>query len=333
MTTQGQRYSTMGGKNKSLELIKSLLTKQYGAELADKIISGYFVNRKPSLRINPLKGERETALSELKSAGIELTPAGWYEDGFVIENADESAIQALKAYTEGRVYLQSLSSMLPPILMNPKIGTDILDMAAAPGSKTTQIAAITKNNCRITACEMNHIRAERLRHNVSLLGANGVYVMETDSRRLDSAFSFDSVLLDAPCSGSGTLHFNEETSQENSGFTEELISKCVRSQKALIAKAISLLKPGREMIYSTCSILSRENEDIVSWALSGGGVEIVPLRKDWLDTLPRLPVRIDGTLCVMPNEHYEGFFIAKLKKVGKSNLKIQESKPKGRRRH
>lgn len=324
----------MDGKSNGLELIKALLNEQYGAELAGKILSGYFVNRKPSLRINPLNGERERTLSELKDVGIELTPSGWYEDGFVIENATESAIQALPAYTDGRVYLQSLSSMLPPVLMNPKIGTDILDMAAAPGSKTTQIAAITQNGCRITACEMNHIRAERLRHNVSLLGASCVYVMETDSRRLDSVFSFDSVLLDAPCSGSGTLHYESETqSQENAGFTEDLISKCVRSQKALIAKAISLLKPGQEMIYSTCSVLSRENEDIVSWALSGGGLEIVPLCEDWLDTLPRLPVKLDGTLCVMPDELYEGFYIAKLKKVGKSSLKIQESKSKGRRRH
>lgn len=323
----------MSAENKSFELIKSLLTEQYGAELAPKILSGYFAKRKPSLRINPLKGERKATLSELKSEGIELTPSGWYEDGFMIENASEPDIQALPAYGEGRIYLQSLSSMLPPVLMKSQIGTDILDMAAAPGSKTTQLAAITKNGCRITACEMNHIRAERLRHNVSLLGANCVYVMETDSRRLDSVFSFDSILLDAPCSGSGTLHFESETSQENPGFTEELIAKCVRSQKALLAKAISLLKSGHEMIYSTCSVLAKENEDVVSWALSGGGLEIVPLDNDWLDTLPRLPVRLDGTLCVMPDELYEGFFIAKLKKVGKSNLKIQESKPKNRRRH
>lgn len=323
----------MSAENKSFELIKSLLTEQSGAELAPKILSGYFAKRKPSLRINPLKGERKATLSELKSEGIELTPSGWYEDGFMIENASEPDIQALPAYAEGRIYLQSLSSMLPPVLMKSQIGTDILDMAAAPGSKTTQLAAITKNGCRITACEMNHIRAERLRHNVSLLGANCVYVMETDSRRLDSVFSFDSILLDAPCSGSGTLHFESETSQENPGFTEELIAKCVRSQKALLAKAISLLKSGHEMIYSTCSVLAKENEDVVSWALSGGGLEIVPLDNDWLDTLPRLPVRLDGTLCVMPDELYEGFFIAKLKKVGKSNLKIQESKPKNRRRH
>lgn len=324
----------MAAENKSLELIESLLKEQYGAELSNKILSGYFVDRRASLRINPLKGERESTVSELKSAGIELVPLRWYKDGFSVENACELDIQALSAYAEGRIYLQSLSSMLPPVLMNPKSGTDILDMTAAPGSKTTQLAAIAQNSCRITACEMNHIRAERLRHNVSLLGANCVYIMETDSRRLDPAFCFDSVLLDAPCSGSGTLHFeNDAQSQENSGFTKELISKCARSQKALIAKAISLLKPGHEMIYSTCSVLSKENEDVVSWALSGGGLEIVPLCEDWLGGLPRLPVKLSGTLCVMPDEFYEGFFIAKLKKVGKSSLVIRESKSKGKRRH
>ena len=143
----------MSAENKSFELIKSLLTEQYGAELAPKILSGYFAKRKPSLRINPLKGERKATLSELKSEGIELTPSGWYEDGFMIENASEPDIQALPAYAEGRIYLQSLSSMLPPVLMKSQIGTDILDMAAAPGSKTTQLAAITKNGCRITACD------------------------------------------------------------------------------------------------------------------------------------------------------------------------------------
>ena len=99
------------------------------------------------------------------------------------------------------------------------------------------------------------------------------------------------------------------------------------------AKAIASNSGLWSRIYSTCSVLSRENEDIISWALSGGGVEVVPLCEDWLDSLPRLPVKLDGTLCVMPDELYEGFYIAKLKKVGKSSLKIQESKSKGRRRH
>ena len=90
--------------------------------------------------------------------------------------------------------------MLPPIVLNPKENYDILDMAAAPGGKTTQIAALTQNNAHITACEMNQIRLERLKYNVEKQGASSVYVMKQDARRIDDFFSFDQILLDAPCS-------------------------------------------------------------------------------------------------------------------------------------
>ena len=90
--------------------------------------------------------------------------------------------------------------MLPPIILNPKEGYDILDMAAAPGGKTTQLAVLTQNKAHITACEMNTIRLERLKYNIEKQGATSVYTMQTDSRRIDDFFSFDQILLDAPCS-------------------------------------------------------------------------------------------------------------------------------------
>ena len=90
--------------------------------------------------------------------------------------------------------------MLPPIILEPKENIDILDMAAAPGGKTTQIAMITNNNSNITACEMNSIRLEKLKYNVEKQGATSVYIMQTDSRKINDFFKFDSILLDAPCS-------------------------------------------------------------------------------------------------------------------------------------
>ena len=106
--------------------------------------------------------------------------------------------------------MQSLSSMLPPIILNPKEKENILDMAAAPGSKTTQIASITNNNSYITACEINNIRAERLKYNIEKQGVNCAFVMVKDARKLDDFFSFDKILLDAPCSGSGTISLKNE---------------------------------------------------------------------------------------------------------------------------
>ncbi len=202
--------------------------------------------------------------------------------------------------------------MLPPIILEPKLGADILDMTAAPGGKTTQIAAMTHNQANITACERNPIRAERLKYNLQKQGAKS-YVMVQDARTIDNFFSFDQILLDAPCSGSGTLFIEDKKINEN--FTMNLIQKSIKSQEILLKKAIRLLKRGKEMVYSTCSILSYENEDIIYKILKQNKVEIVPITYKWIDQLPLLPTKIKGTICVYPNELYEGFFIAKIRKI------------------
>ena len=180
------------------------------------------------------------------------------------------------------------------------------------GGKTTQIAAITNNNANITACEMNKIRLEKLKYNIQKQGVSSVFVMQKDARKIDDFFSFDNILLDAPCSGSGTINISDENL--NKYFTIELIKKSVLSQYALLKKAINILKPGHEMVYSTCSILCLENEDIVLKILKETNTEIVPIEFDGMEMLPILPSKIKGTLCVCPNEYYEGFFIAKIRK-------------------
>ena len=136
--------------------------------------------------------------------------------------------------------------------------------------------------------------------------------MVTDARRIDDYFSFDQILLDAPCSGSGTINIKDLNLKKT--FTHKLIEKSTSSQFALLKKAIKLLKPGKEMIYSTCSILSCENEDILNKALKGTKAQIVPIELEEKYQLPLLPTKIDGTICVCPNELYEGFFIAKIRK-------------------
>ena len=277
-----------------------------------KFLEGYSKKRKVTLRVNTIKSNIEKVENILKENGIEYEKVPWSEEAFIIKNTREKEIQNLEIYNNGEIYLQSLSSMLPPIILNPEEGTDILDMAAAPGGKTTQMAAIVNNKASITACEMNKLRAERLKYNVEKQGATCVYTMVTDARRLDSFFSFDKILLDAPCSGSGTL--NTENTKLEKIFTPKLIKKSTESQIALLRKAISILKPGKEMVYSTCSILQEENEEVVKKVLMGGKVEVVPIKFDGMEHLPMLPSKIQGSLCVLPNELYEGFFITKIKK-------------------
>lgn len=294
------------------EFLSQRLEEQYGKEKTRKIIEGYQKQRLVTLRVNTLKTTLEEVKTSLEREKIAFETVTWSREALILKDATEKEIQKLSMYENGEIYLQSLSSMLPPILLQPKEKETILDMTAAPGSKTTQIAALSNNQAQITACELNAIRAERLKYNIEKQGVKQVCVMVADSRNLDEMFSFDKILLDAPCSGSGTLDIQNGAFPEN--FTEKLIHKSCKSQLALLKKAIQLLKPGKEMIYSTCSILACENEEILKQVLKLGQVEIVPIRLEHMEDIPLLPVHIEGTLCVEPNAYYEGFFVAKLRK-------------------
>lgn len=296
-----------------MKFLEEKLEKQYGTKITKEIIEGYQTKRKTTLRINTIKSNIEEIKKELEKEKIEYETIKWSKEALIIKNADEKAIQEMEIYKNGKIYLQSLSSMLPPIILEPKEGTDILDMAAAPGGKTTQIAALTNNKAHITACEKNKIRAERLKYNVDKQGATCVFIMPKDSRFIDDFFSFDQILLDAPCSGSGTLDYNDANIEKY--FTEQLIERSSKTQKTLLSKAIKLLKPGHEMVYSTCSILDCENEDVVSSVIKNGNIEIVPINFEGMEELPILPTKISGTLCVKPTELYEGFFVAKIKRL------------------
>ena len=247
----------------------------------------------------------------LEAAGIAVQTVPWYADAVILTDAREDAVTALPLYERGAVYMQSLSSMLPALFLGAQAGENVLDMAAAPGGKTTQIAALTGNGAMITACEKNKIRAERLKYNVERQGASHVTVMTADAGQLDDLFKFDRILLDAPCSGSGTVQLGNPKSKGN--FNDANLAKTTKAQAALLNKALKLLRPGHEMIYSTCSILERENEAIVRRAMSWGA-EVVPLELTGFEDVPALPTKIPGTLCVMPTQLYEGFFVAKLRR-------------------
>ena len=289
----------------------NLIKEQYGEEIAEKIFNGYLKRRNVSFRINTLKTSKEEVIKVLNDKGVEYDSPLWYEDAFVLKNVIEKDIESEAIYEEGKIYLQNLSSMLPPILLAPKEKKDILDMTAAPGGKTTEIAALTNNKAYITACEKNKVRADRLRYNLKKQGANA-YVIEKDATLLDSFLKFDQILLDAPCSGSGTIILTEES--ENIRLTDGYIEKLEKVQTKLLDKAITLLKSGEEMVYSTCSILYRENEHIVNKFLRNNKIEIVPIDKSKFTGIEFLPCEFEDALLVMPNESYEGFFAIKIRK-------------------
>ena len=243
------------------------LEKHYAAADSARIAAGIeaAAARPVTLRANTLKTPRDEVARALDAAAIAHAGVSWYEDAFVLEGVRERAVWDLPLYQQGGVYLQSLSSMMPPLVLGAQPGEDVLDMCAAPGGKTSEIAALTANRAHLTACEMKAPRAEKLAYNLEKLGVTSANIMRIDARRLDEFFSFDRILLDAPCTGTGTVRAGDTRAEKR--LTPPLLQKVTRSQRALLDRALTVLKPGGTLVYSTCSILPEENEAQVERAL------------------------------------------------------------------
>lgn len=301
---------------------------------------GAAATRPVTLRANTLKATAEDIAAALGAAGIAHNPVAWYPDAFILPEAQVSDLWDLDIYRDGKIYLQSLSSMMPPLVLGAQAGEDILDMCAAPGGKTTQIAALTQGQAHLTACEMSIPRAEKLESNLHRQGAKNVPVMRIDARELDEFFRFDRILLDAPCTGTGTVISGNEKSLR--GLTEQLLVKCARSQRALLDCAMGALKPGGTLVYSTCSIMPQENEDALQEALDKHmDCELIPLdgtpsesearRAQDAGEEPHIECNalteaiaagrvsavangMPGTLTIPPSRDFEGFYIALIRK-------------------
>ena len=287
------------------ELIISKLNNKYPLDELESILNGLKVNRKVSLRINNLKSNFEEVDKALKTANISFSKLDFYDNAIIIDNDNEAKIRELDIYNDGKIYLQSLSSMIPPLVLDVKANENILDMCAAPGGKTSEICALSNNTVMITACEKNKIRTERLKYNLDKLGCKKVNILNNDSRRLDNFLKFDKILLDAPCSGSGTLNLNEE----NNNFNEDLINRSVRFQTELLSKAFELINSGGTIIYSTCSIFDEENDGVVDIVSKKYNFDIEKININ-LDKAEFLDSKYG--LLIKPNEYYEGFYVSKL---------------------
>lgn len=294
------------------DFLKDTLETQYAKTQVNSILEGLTKSRKTTIRVNTIKTSMTEIKEILEKEEISFKEVPWNDFALIIENADESRIRKLQIYNDGKIYMQSLSSMIPPIVLNPQANESILDMAAAPGGKTTEMACLSNNQAMITACEKNKIRCDKLKYNLEKQGANRITIMQEDARKLSDFFKFDKILLDAPCSGSGTINITDSNLEKY--FSKELYIRAIKTQKELLEKATKIVKIGGEIVYSTCSVLKDENEKIVQNILNKNNFEIVPINMN-ITEIPILPTTIEGTLCVCPTDLYEGFYVAKIKKI------------------
>ena len=293
-----------------LDFFKEKVINQYGEEIFGEIIEG-MKSRHSSFRINSLKSNHQEIEKILDLNKISFEKCDWYGDAYIVE--DEKKIKEMDIFNDGKIYMQSLSSMIPALVLNPQKGENILDMCAAPGGKTTQMATLSQNGAYITACEKNKVRYDRLKYNIEKQGAKSINVLMQDSSTLSNYFSFDKILLDTPCSGSGTIRLDIEN---KGNINAEYIQKLTRIQRKLMDKAISILKNGGTMVYSTCSIFKEENEENITYLLNKyPNIHLEQISKELFGGhIDFLPTKYEQTLCVKPNNYYEGFYIAKLVK-------------------
>ena len=290
------------------------LYEMYSPVTVDKILLGMTDDRYLTLRVNTIKYNIYDLMKYFRERNIKFERVPWYYDALVIKNANEKDIQKLDIYEKGYIYFHSLSSMVPPLALNPKKGEKILDMTAAPGSKTTEMAALMENDGEILANELDKIRCERLKYNVQMQGADIVTVINRRGEKLGDEYveAFDKVLLDAPCSGEG--RFVATKVQTYRGWSEKTVNDLVKLQKKLFESAYKALKHGGVMVYSTCTINRYENEKLLDWALENFDIQIKNVGLEIKDVIPGdntwINKDVNKAIKILPSKSMEGFFVS-----------------------
>lgn len=216
-----------------------------------------------TVRVNTLKATREQALDWLSA--LEPEPLPWWELAFKV--IGEGSVGKRLEHFLGLVYVQGAASMVPALVLGPEPGERVLDLAAAPGSKTTQMAAMMGNSGLLVANDFSRTRVRGLIGNVDRAGCLNVAICRMDGIRLGRAAegTFDRVLVDAPCTCEGTIRRSNEAIERWSVAASERFG---RLQKGLIVAGFRALKPGGRMLYSTCTIAPEENEEVVAYLLA-----------------------------------------------------------------
>lgn len=274
-----------------------------------------------SIRVNTLKITVPELLKRLET-NWKLTPIPWCSEGFWIEHRgkeDEKRrdIGNLIEHSLGYIYVQEAASMIPPVVLNPQPHELILDMCAAPGSKTTQIAQAMGNTGLLVANDYDIDRIKALSINTERCGLTNLVITRMQGQQFKD-MQFDRVLVDAPCSGTGTIRKSYKTLLM---WNPSMVKRLSHLQKKLIATAFNLVKPGGVLVYSTCTLEPEENEAVVSYLLetySDAYLEDIEL------PLQRSPAvlefeevcyntTVQRCLRIWPQDNdTEGFFVAKI---------------------
>ncbi|MDY6775403.1 MAG: RsmB/NOP family class I SAM-dependent RNA methyltransferase [Halobacteria archaeon] len=222
-------------------------------------------------RVNTVKSDVEETREALEEAGVSTEVFDWYSKGLRLDIPDGVSIGNTLPHFLGWIHVHEEVSMIPSAVLDPDEDDHVLDICAAPGSKTTQIAAAVEEGS-VTANDDNIGRIAALRNNTDRLGLTNVSVTNYDGRRMPGRDVFDSAVVDVPCSSEGTAR---KYPQHREGASLDRIRSLQGVQKGILSRTVDLVKPGGTVVYSTCTFAPEENEAVLDHVLGQKDVEVV----------------------------------------------------------
>lgn len=290
------------------------LVERWAAEFGDEelphLLAANNVAGRLALRANPLRTSREELRDELSLARVATAPSTWLAEGIVVEDG-AARLRTLPAWHAGRFTFQGEASQLVAHLIRPAAGGRVLDACAAPGGKTGHIAELVGHAGRVLALDPRPAGIRRVQQEAARLGAAYVSAVVGDARRPPVHGAFDAILVDAPCSGLGTLRRHPELRWRR---RPEDIPRLAALQRALLDGVAPLVRPGGIIVYAVCSLTREENTDVVAKFCASHPGFVVESAAASPPALPADLVTPDGFLRTLPHRHdLDGFFAARLR--------------------
>lgn len=301
------------------------LQKIIPAKFLPQYLQSFLNKAKTSFRVNTLKISVQQLSDLLTDQGFLLQPLTWHADVFTVPDEQRRKLTETTEWESGFFYVQNPSSIIPVLLLEPQPGEDILDLAAAPGGKTINLAIEMQNHGKIAAVEAVKSRFFKLNQNLKNYGVNIARTFLKDGSLVyrNCPEKFDRVLLDAPCSSEA--RFNIQDPESYAYWSEKKITEMTRKQKKLLYSAFQSLKPGGTLVYSTCSFAPEENEMMIQHLLEKfpSAIEIAkcdlpftnfqPGLKEWAGK--RFSPQLQYAIRIIPTDIMDGFFVCKLTKL------------------
>ncbi len=284
--------------------------KVYPKEEVEAICMALNERAKVCGHYNPLKASKEVVIEHLREEGLEIEEGKFLKDSFYIKHLDK--LQDLASFKNGEWTVQDESATLVGYVLAPQKGERVLDMCSAPGGKSIHMAQLMENQGEIRSCDVYAHKLELIQKNAERMGISIIKPTLQDGTIHQAAFeaAFDKVLLDAPCSGLGIMKRKPDIRHHRS---KEDIESLVALQQSLATQAISYVKPGGKLVYSTCTISYQENEEMVAF-ITSKGLELESI----VDTIPKVlhgAIKQEGMIQILPSmADTDGFFIASFRK-------------------